>query len=270
MIFGGALNFVFPSMSVFNAAGLSMVAYAIIRLQILNPLKQLNLQLKALISEKEILIREVHHRVKNNLQLIISLLNIESGKTGNKEAIRILQSSKNRIHSIASVHDELYQSEQFTKVDFKSYTSKLTRHLNQLYQPNGQSVRFQINAGDVQFPIHIAVPCGLIMNELITNAMKHAFNVSLSRQPEILIDIDMSNDNRVTMQIEDNGQGFAKPVRFTESGTFGLYAIKILVENQLDGQISVSSNSDGTLFKITFGIGATKKKALRRTGLSEI
>jgi two-component sensor histidine kinase len=260
IIFGGALNFVFPSMSVFNAAGLALMAYAIIRLQILNPLRQLNMQLEALITEKEILIKEVHHRVKNNLQLVISLLNIESGKSRNKETIKILQSSQNRIHSIASVHDELYQSEHFTHVDFKSYISKLTSYLDKSYQPADRSVQFQIRADNIQFPIHIAVPCGLIMNELITNAMKHAFPPSLNRLPFIAIDIEESNNKQITMQIEDNGRGFSKPVQISESGTFGLYAIKILVENQLDGQIDIDSTSKGTRIKITFNIDEPKKK----------
>ncbi|MFC1569239.1 sensor histidine kinase [bacterium] len=252
VFFGGALNLTFPPMSIFNTLGLSIIGYAIIRLQVLNPVKSLNKELQALLDEKDILLKEIHHRVKNNMQLIESLLNIESNKTQNKEAIDILKSSKNRIRSIAMIHERLYRSDRFTEINFQSYASYLIKHLNQSYSLSSNQIQYHIDIEEVIIPIDIAVPCGLILNELITNAIKHAFPEPCNRHPEMIVSIHQFEHNHYEMIVQDNGQGFQKEIDIDNTETFGLSSIKLLVEHQLNGKLSYDSTPQGTKFSIKF------------------
>lgn len=254
LIFGGALNLLFPSMSIFNTLGLIIIGYAILRLQILNPLKTLNSELKTLIVEKEILLKEIHHRVKNNMQLIESLLNIEYNKTTNPEALQILKSSKNRIHSISVIHEGLYQKDTLTQIDFNTYVHKLTQHLNQSYRLANNPIKFKININHINLPVDVAVPCGLILNELITNAIKHAFPKSFKHTPEISIAIEQKNNDSYIFRVGDNGRGLPKNLVISDKHTFGLYSVQLLVQHQLEGELNIQSTSKGTLFTIQFDI----------------
>ncbi|MBN1779566.1 hypothetical protein JW948_00435 [bacterium] len=252
ILFGGAFNMAFPPMSIFSTLGLVLIGHAMIRLQMLNPLQKLNDELKTLNYEKDILIKEIHHRVKNNMQVIESLLNIESRKTSNEEAIRILTASRNRIHSMAYIHEQLYRTHEFKQIDFYPYVSDLVRYLEQSYNIAARPVQYDIHIDHIFMPIDTAVPCGLILNELITNAFQHAFTDAENRNPAISIAIRESKDGLMTVSVSDNGQGMPADFDPVDSATFGLQCVKLLAEHQLEGRFNIESGPEGTKFQIQF------------------
>ena len=139
--------------------------------------KQAEEQIRKALQEKEILLKEIHHRVKNNLQIIISLLNLQSEQIQDKDALVAFKHSKNRIYTMALVHEQLYQSGEFSSIRIQQYAQSLIDKLKSAYQIN-ERIIFDISISDIAFSIDIAIPCGLILNELITNCLKHAFHAS--------------------------------------------------------------------------------------------
>jgi len=156
--------------------------------------------------------------------------------------------SRNRIFSMASIHEKLYQSKDLTKIDFDSYIKSLSRHLLLTYSVNQSLVRLNVNCSDVYLSIEKAVPCGLIINELISNALKHAFPEE--SEGEITVDFHPDGDNRVVLVIRDNGLGFPEDIDIDDSRTLGLHLVRALV-TQLKGTIEIERDG-GTAFKITF------------------
>ena len=147
-------------------------------------LKKAEENIKSSLEEKEILLREIHHRVKNNLQIISSLLSLQTGYTKDKEKLNALEESQNRVKSMAIVHEKLYNSENLVKIDFKDYIKDLTDSLFLTYKIKPDKIKLNKKIGNIFFNINTAIPCGLIINELVTNSLKHAFPANYVRRFE--------------------------------------------------------------------------------------
>lgn len=199
--------------------------------------------------EKETLLREIHHRVKNNMQVISSLLRLQSKYIKDKDDLEILKDSQNRISSMSLVHEKLYQSNDFTKIDFSIYVNDLVKSLFHSYGAISNNITPNIKIDNVSLGIDSAIPCGLIINELVTNSLKHAFPDG--RKGEIRVFLGQTGENEFELVICDNGVGIAKGIDFDKSDTLGLHLVKILAENQLHGEISLIRNH-GSEFKINF------------------
>ena len=205
-------------------------------------------RIKASLSEKEILLKEVYHRVKNNLQVISSLLDLQSDYTKNQKLHEILQESQYRIQSMALIHEHLYQSEDLSRVDFAEYVQNLVASLIHSYETGAAISRLNINVGDVFLDIDVAIPCGLIINELVSNSLKHAFPAG--RPGEICIDVDLDAADQMTLIVRDSGVGLPKELDLDKAESLGLELVSMLTE-KLKGNIELDRNG-GTAFKITF------------------
>ncbi len=205
-------------------------------------------QIKASLKEKEVLLKEIHHRVKNNLQIISSLLNLQSNFVEDKQTIEVFQDSQNRIRSMALVHEKLYRSENLARIDFAEYIRDLAAYLFHSHRANTQGITLKIQIDEVFLGIDTAISCGLILNELISNALKHAF--PNGRAGETRLECRASNDGQLTLIVADNGVGFPEALDFRETTSLGLQLVTALVD-QLDGTIDMHRNT-GTEFKITF------------------
>jgi two-component sensor histidine kinase len=205
-------------------------------------------QIKASLKEKEVLLREIHHRVKNNLQIISSLLNLQFKQAKDPKAMGMLTESQNRISSIALIHEKLYQSKDIVKIDFSDYIKSLTRNLLTSYGVSLGTIKIDINIGKVSLSIDKAIPCGLIINELISNSLKYAF--PKNGRGDIKIQLALNNENKVILTIHDNGIGFPPNFDYKNTETLGLQLVNTLTE-QLKGSIELN-NKSGAEFKLVF------------------
>ncbi len=200
------------------------------------------------LQEKEMLLREVHHRVKNNLQVISSLLNLQSANIEDKKTLEMFRESQNRVISMAKIHEKLYRSGDLAKIDFAEYIRSLTYDLLRSYRSTSNHVDLKINVQNIRLGIDTAIPCGLIINELVSNSLKHAFPAG--EKGEIHVDLLMNNDNSFTLVVGDNGIGLPEDINFRSTESLGLLLVSTLT-NQLEGSIEVDRSS-GTEFRITF------------------
>lgn len=205
-------------------------------------------QIKQSLREKEILLREIHHRVKNNMQVISSLLKLQSGYITEEKYLEMFKDSQNRIMSMSLVYEKLYQSKGLAKINFTEYMKELVNALFQSYGVRQGTVALSINAEDVSFVVDTAIPCGLIINELVTNSLKHAFP---DGKGEIRIALHRTDENMIELIVGDNGVGIPEDVDFRKTESLGLHLVTILVENQLQGGINLD-RSKGTEFQIKF------------------
>jgi PAS domain S-box-containing protein len=210
--------------------------------------KQAEEQIRASLREKNVLLREIHHRVKNNLQITASLLMLQSGFIENKQVLKTLGESQNRIQSMALVHETLYQSEDLAQVDFADYVQKLTKHLFRSYDADPGTITLQVNADSVLLNIDAVVHCGLIINELLSNALKYAFPDGQTGQ--IRIDLHPGDDEQLLLVVSDNGVGLPAKVQFRQAESLGLQLVEMLAE-QLEGTVELD-RSGGTTFRIAF------------------
>ena len=204
--------------------------------------------LKASLHEKEVLLKEIHHRVKNNMQVISSLLSLQSRHLEDPKAIGMFKDCQHRIRSMALVHEKLYQSKDLSRIDFGQYLQNLVVYLVHSYQIDSGRVQLKIDVGDAALDISTAIPCGLIVNELVTNAMKHAFPGG--RKGEVRVVLRPGADGRFTLTVGDNGVGIPAGVDFRTTDTLGMQLVTMLVD-QLNGAIELASKP-GTVFRISF------------------
>jgi len=209
--------------------------------------KRMEEKIAASLREKEVLLREVHHRVKNNMQIVSSILTLESKHIKNEQALKMFADSQDRIRSMALVHEKLYESKDLARIDFAEYVRSMTGYLSSLHGA-GDGVRFSIDIKDILLDINTAIPCGLIINELVSNSLKYAF--PKGRKGEIHIGLHLSEDDRFTLTVKDNGVGLPKGMDFRKTESLGLQLVIMLTE-QLDGIVEVDKKK-GTTFKITF------------------
>jgi len=199
-------------------------------------------QLLASLREKEVLLKEVHHRVKNNLAVISSLFYLQSTYTSDEPTIRILHESQERVRSMALVHETLYRSENLAAVDFAEYARDLSRRLVRAYRPHGREIRLATELESVSMGIDLAVPCGLILNELITNALTHAFG---DGDGDLRVALRHTGDGRCELRVEDTGVGLPPDLDVERSTSLGLRLIRSLIR-QIDGRFELRSMSPGT------------------------
>jgi len=209
-------------------------------------LKMVENQLKSSLEEKEVLLKEIHHRVKNNMQIISSLLNLQSKCLEDENAARILKESRDRVKSMAIVHEKLYQSSDLSRIDFSEYTKKLVYDLLSSYGVNSKFIKDSIKVENILLDINFAIPCGLIINELVSNSIKHAFP---NGRGEISVEFYLKSNKHILI-IADNGVGFPEDLDFQNTETLGLRLVNALV-TQLYGKIELYRD-EGTTFKIIF------------------
>jgi two-component sensor histidine kinase len=207
-------------------------------------------RLRESLKEKEVLLKEIHHRVKNNLQVISSLLYLQSKQVNDKLALEMFAESQNRIRSMALIHEKLYQSEDLVHVDFSEYIRNLVGHLANSYGAKLKNVRIAMQTENVLLSIDKGIPCALIINELVINALKYAF--PQDRRGEITIRIQRDDNRMISLSVADNGVGFPHTVDLLNSETLGLQLVKQLSQ-QLKGRIDIE-NGQGTKFMITFQV----------------
>ena len=212
-------------------------------------LAEANQALQASLDEKVVLLKEVHHRVKNNLQLVVSLLNLQARKQPNPQLVESFRELQNRVNSMSMLHEILYRSENLARVNFAGYISQLCAQLAKSFGTAARRIELKYRIENASLAMDQAVPCGLIINELVTNAMKYAFPASQGGQ----ISIEMTaSGSHVILQVSDNGVGLPENVDAHRAGSLGLKLVHILAE-QLRGTIAATSQG-GASFTIRFPI----------------
>ena len=204
-----------------------------------------------LVVKSKIVLKEIHHRVKNNLQIIISLFNLQSNYVKDDEAFKALREGQDRIKSMALIHEKFYQSAGLSKIDFDEYIKRLSENLFQSFNMSLEQVALRIESEKISLDIDSAVPCGLIINELVSNSLKHAFQNG--RTGEIFIGFNETPTNKYLLIISDNGSGFPDGFHLETADSLGMQLVLALTD-QLDGNIKLDK-SKGTKFSIEFKKG---------------
>lgn len=205
-------------------------------------------RLRVSLTEKEVLLKEIHHRVKNNLQIVSSLLNLQSDSTPSRQTAALIHESQNRIRAMALIHERLYSSEDLTRITMADYLHDLVHHLFGSYRAYARGIRPDLAVSEVCMNIDTAIPCGLIINELVSNALKHAFPDG--RQGEVQVRLQAAGANGYILTVADNGVGLPADLESRDSRSLGLQLVRSLVQ-QLDGKLAVE-RADGAAFTITF------------------
>ncbi|MCX5855025.1 MAG: PAS domain S-box protein, partial [Deltaproteobacteria bacterium] len=211
--------------------------------------RQAEAKVKASLREKETLLKEIHHRVKNNLQVISSLLSLQSQYLEDKGLLEIFRESENRVRTMALVHEMLYQSEDLSAIGFDSFIRNLVGFLLQSYRTDSSAIKVNLDVHDIHLDIAAAIPFGLILNELISNALKHAFPGEAEGKITLIMRVE---GDRIVARFQDSGVGFPETLDFRNTQSLGLQLINILV-GQLRGTIELAVDG-GTTFNITFPI----------------
>ncbi len=208
-------------------------------------------QIKRSLREKDMLMHELHHRVKNNFQVVSSLLSMQARTTRNKEAIDVLSKSQSRINTMALIHTQLYESGDLSELNMKEFVGTLSEQLFRSYPVTDTKITPIVHVTDRKFPISVGVYVGLIINELLGNALQHAFGGR--KEGKIEVDLAASDSGRVNLMVSDDGAGLPPGFDINESKTLGLRLVKILTEDQLQGRLEVISDG-GVTFNMEFDI----------------
>jgi two-component sensor histidine kinase len=216
--------------------------------------KKMEDQIKADLKEKETLLKEVHHRVKNNLQIMSSLLNMQCQHTHDKKLLDILTIYRGRIQSMALVHQMIYQNSDFSRIHMIRYLNKMVHALSELYPFESKRIGIEVSGPDFCLDLDRAIPCGMILNELIVNAFKHAFPDG--RNGHIRIDL-REETGTVQLQVQDDGIPLPRDFDANRTETLGLKIVSDLTE-QLEGRFSVVPNDEFKSFHIEFKIEEEK------------
>jgi PAS domain S-box-containing protein len=225
-------------------------------------------QMRASLAEKQALLQEIHHRVKNNLQVVTSLLSIQAARINNPELSAVLADTENRVRAIAALHESLYSSQDLSSIEFGSYVQHLVRDLAGFFGVDRNRVQVVVNSVDLVVDIGQAIPLGLILNELVTNAVKHAFpnaragtlEIQLTYVPDS-VDIEKGqtlDQGLARLTVRDDGIGLPPNFKFDETPSMGLHLVNVLVR-QLQGELEVASTR-GTSVTIKFPLSRTLAK----------
>jgi two-component sensor histidine kinase len=212
--------------------------------------------LRQSLAEKESLLKEVHHRVKNNLQIVSSLLYLQEDYMKDAKGVEILRESQNRVKSMALIHEQLYGTADLAKIDFGRYIQGLTANLFDAYGIDPARIRLNVRADDIALGVDMAVPCGLIINELVSNALKHAFLPDASGTIDIVI--RTLDAGRIEIGVADDGIGLVEPPEEDEKKSLGLRLVDTLT-TQMDGTLAIKTEN-GTRFSITLNTAEQPKK----------
>jgi PAS domain S-box-containing protein len=209
--------------------------------------KKADAQIKASLKEKEVLLREIHHRVKNNLQIISSLLDMVNTRTSDKEAIDLFTNVNTKIYAMSAIHSQLYERKQFDGVDMEEYIKKLVDRIFSVYPEKRGQIALMLDMPKIVLSLDQAVPCGLVLNELISNSLKHAFK----KEGQGIIEVSIKRvENTVFLRVKDNGTGI-QGVDIYKTESLGIKLVRTLVLDQLEGDLKVN-HGDGTEFLIEF------------------
>ena len=211
--------------------------------------KQDEEQIKSSLKEKEILLSEIHHRVKNNMQVITSLLRLQSAKIEDKKYVDVFKDNENRIKSMALIHEKLYQSKDFANIDFNDYIMSIANSLIRGYSVTPDKIKLHTEIDDIRLGLDHSIHCGLIINELVSNSLKYAF--PKDEAGTIKVTLRSINDREIELAVNDNGIGIPEEVDIDEAESLGLQLVRILAEDQLEGEIDLNRDG-GTEFKIRF------------------
>lgn len=223
------------------------IAFALHNIKMEEERKKTEEQIKASLKEKEVLLREIHHRVKNNLQVISSLLKLQSQYIEDKHYVDILKESQNRIKSMSLIHEMLYQSKHLSKINFKEYIRTLANYLLRSCWDSPRKIALKIDSENVYLPVDNAIPCGLIINELVSNSLKHAYPDG--KEGEIKIALHSVNEGDIELVVSDDGVGIPEDLDIRNTKSLGLHLVTILAEDQLHGEIKLDRKK-GTEFQI--------------------
>ena len=207
-------------------------------------------QLKASLKEKEILLQEIHHRVKNNMMVISSLLNIQASVLEDPKMIDILREARDRIRTMAIVHERVYQSQNMASVDFNNYVTAIANNLLRVSNIKAGKIQLDFDIRDISIEIQRAIPCGLIINELLTNAIKYAFLNEVDQKGRITVVMYLTDSKQVHLMVRDNGCGIPEGIDVSTTKSMGLRLVHMMVK-QLKGKLEINRKK-GTEFKITF------------------
>jgi two-component sensor histidine kinase len=213
----------------------------------ISEIKKIESDLEDSLKEKDLLIKETHHRVKNNLQVISSLLNLQSDYIKDKTEKEFFRESQNRAKAMALIHELLYQSTNMGRIDFAEYVKTLVYDIYKSYKSNFEFIKLILELKPITLDINTAIPCGLVINELVSNVMKHAFTPG--EKGDLNINLSSYNENLVLI-IKDNGIGFPSSIDFKNTETLGLKLVNTLVD-QINGKIEITADN-GTEIRITF------------------
>ena len=202
------------------------------------------------LKEKEVLLKEVHHRVKNNLQVISSILNLQSAHIKDPHMISLLRESQNRIKTMAFIHESLYQAKDFSSVNFTEYVENLTKNILFSYKRPDKNIKIKLDVKNIFLNLDLAISCGLIINELVSNSLKHAFPDN--KKGEIFIGLYLEK-KEIKLIVSDNGSGLPKQVNYRNTKSLGLQLVITLVD-QLNGKIELENKRPTTRFIIQFTI----------------
>ena len=198
--------------------------------------------------EKEVLLKEIHHRVKNNLLVVSNLLEFQSDMFTEPELIKVLDDSRNRIYSMALIHEKLYRSTNLEKINFADYLEDLIDNLFDSYNIQAGQIEFKLDIEPVGLNIETAQPCGLIVNELVSNTLKHAF--PNGRSGIVYLGLHQNQEDKIILTVRDNGIGFPAGVDFRNVESLGMELVCTLTE-QIEGTITLNQEN-GTLFTLSF------------------
>jgi two-component sensor histidine kinase len=205
-------------------------------------------QIRASLQEKEVLLKEIHHRVKNNLQIISSLLHLQSKYINDPPALQMFIDSQNRVKSMALIHEILFRSRDVTKIDFAEYIKTISVQIFRSYGAYSKKIGLEVQVKDIMLDVDTAIPCGLIVTELVSNSLKHAFVDG--REGSINIKLFTNDSGILTLIVKDNGIGLPHHIDLRYVDSLGLKLVGALVK-QLVGKVEVDSTF-GTTFMITF------------------
>ena len=221
-------------------------------------------KIKASLKEKETLLMEIHHRVRNNLQVISSLLLLHTRYLKDEQSIKVFKNAQDRIQSMAIIHEILYESSHMSNIDFVQFTQTLTDRLFNSYGIDPAKISLKINIKDISLKIEQAVPLGLLVNELFSNSLEHAFPFDKIRtdpsdsdevkqeEYKIRMSLTPAPDNKVELLVCDNGVGMPKDLDLRTTDSLGLSLVNIIAENQLKGEVALDRSVKGTKFQIIF------------------
>lgn len=206
-------------------------------------------QLESMLDEKETLLKEVHHRVKNNLQVICSLLDMAKRRHDNEKTMEVLESCTERVQSMALIHEQLYQSDQLSSVNFRKYLDDLLGRLCRVRGVDRKHVDLDLDLRKDRMPLDLAIPCGIILNELLANALEYGF--SADNRESIHVKLGYTNEDDLRLKVRDSGPGFPEDFDIDKSNTLGLEVVRTLTNYELGGSLQIR-NDGGASVTVTF------------------
>lgn len=223
---------------------------------VISEFKKEKLENEKLLRQKDLFLREIHHRVKNNLQIITSLLSLQSRYIKDKKTLELFNESKNRIRTISNVYSMLSISNDIKHIDFGDYIKNLIRNIYNSSDEMSQNIRFNLKVSNIPISVDLAVPCGLIINELVSNSLKYAFPSDWKDPQEITIAL-FKKQNTIELNIKDNGTGLPDKFDIKNLKSLGLTIVTTLVKNQLNGCLDINGKK-GVKYTIKFDMNHSK------------